>query len=75
MSTFFNDVTETLSGQSPRRFQEWARWSGTSFAAPKVAGAIAQEMYVGQVTASEAWRRLSATDRLRLPDLGVVVNV
>ena len=46
VSTFFNDVTETIDGQAPRHFQEWARWSGTSFAAPKVAGAIAQEMYL-----------------------------
>ena len=75
VSTFFNDVCETLEGQSGRRFRDWARWSGTSFAAPKVAGAIAQEMYVSQVDAHEAWRRLSATSKLRLPDLGVVVNV
>ena len=75
VSTFFNDVTETVDGRSPRRFQEWARWSGTSFAAPKVAGAIAQEMYLEPGSAEEAWRRLSSTSHLRLPDLGVVVNV
>ena len=63
------------TGKPRRRFREWARWSGTSFAAPKVAGAIAQEMYVSQVDAHEAWRRLSSTAHLRLPDLGVVVNV
>jgi subtilisin family serine protease len=75
VSTFFNDVTESDTGQSPRRFQEWARWSGTSFSAPKVAGAIAQEMYVGQVGADEAWRRLSSHQLLRCPDLGVVFNL
>ena len=75
VSTFFNDITETLGGRTRRRFREWARWSGTSFAAPKVAGAIAQEMYVSQVSAREAWRRLSSTDRLRIPDLGVVFNI
>ncbi len=63
------------TGEPGRRFREWARWSGTSFAAPKVAGAIAQEMYVSQVSAREAWRRLSSTDRLRIPDLGVVFNI
>ncbi len=75
VSTFFNDITESLDGRPRRHFREWARWSGTSFAAPKVAGVIAQEMYVSQVSASEAWRRLSSTDRLRMPDLGVVFNV
>jgi Subtilase family len=75
VSTFFNDITERHDGRPQRRFREWARWSGTSFAAPKVAGAIAQEMYVSQVSAKEAWRRLSSTTHLRMPDLGVVVNV
>jgi Subtilase family len=75
VSTFFNDITETVKGRPRRRFREWARWSGTSFAAPKVAGAIAQEMYVNQVSATEAWQRLSSTDRLRMPDLGIVFNI
>jgi Subtilase family len=75
VSTFFNDITESLDGRPRRRFREWARWSGTSFAAPKVAGAIAQEMYVSQVSAKDAWSRLTSTDRLRVPDLGVVFNI
>ena len=75
VSTFFNDVTETVGGHSPRRYQEWARWSGTSFAAPKVAGAIAKEMYLHQVSADETWRRLTTPERLRCPELGVVFNV
>jgi subtilisin family serine protease len=74
VSTFFNDLTETIPGRPDRRFQEWARWSGTSFAAPKVAGVIAQEMYLNQVSAREAWQRLSTPDRLRIPGLGVVFN-
>ena len=74
-STFFGDFTEVVDDRPGRRFRDWARWSGTSFAAPKVAGAIAQEMYVSQVSAREAWRRLSSTDRLRIPDLGVVFNI
>jgi subtilisin family serine protease len=75
VSTFFNDLTETFPGRPQRRFHEWARWSGTSFAAPKVAGVIAQEMYLHQVSAREAWQRLSTPDRARIPDLGVVFNV
>jgi hypothetical protein len=27
------------------------------------------------VSAKEAWQRLSSTDRLRVPDLGVVFNI
>jgi subtilisin family serine protease len=74
VSTFFDPITEQFPGRPDRRFDGWARWSGTSFAAPKVAGAIAQEMYLSQVTAREAWQRLSSNAHLRLPDLGVVVN-
>jgi subtilisin family serine protease len=75
VSTFFEDVTERFPGRPDRYFGGWARWSGTSFAAPKVAGAIAQEMYLSQVSAGAAWQRLSSTASLRVPDLGVVVNV
>jgi subtilisin family serine protease len=75
VSTFFNDFTETIATTSRRRYKEWAQWSGTSFAGPKVAGAIAQEMYLNQITAQEAWRRLSSHTQFRLPDLGVVFNV
>ena len=87
MSTFFNDFDETLhikdsSGTiTPtvtRRYRGWARWSGTSFAAPKVAALIAQEMYLnggpGQ-TARDAWDRLTSYRHYRYPDLGIVFNV
>jgi Subtilase family len=73
VSTFFDDFTETVANR--RRYRQWARWSGTSFAAPKVAGAIAQEMYRNQISAREAWTRLSSPKHLRVPDLGVVFNV
>jgi subtilisin family serine protease len=36
----------------------WALWSGTSFAAPQVAGAIAKIAIDGGVTPTEAKRRL-----------------
>ena len=48
VSTFFNDVTETVDGQVAPPLPGVGPWSGTSFAAPKVAGAIAQEMYLSQ---------------------------
>lgn len=71
VSTFFLDAPEPDGAH----FQAWARWSGTSFAAPKVAAALAQEMVVTGSSASEAWRRLSDYQRLRVPDLGTVFNV
>ena len=65
----------------PRVYKGWARWSGTSFSAPKVAATLAQEMYLNLndagtdlITAQEAWRRLTTHNHLRMPDLGVVFN-
>ena len=75
VSTFFDDFTEFRSGSPPRRYRQWARWSGTSFAAPKVAAAIAQEMYVNDISAPEAWRRFSGPELMRSADLGVVFNL
>ena len=46
VSTFFMDFTERIDGVEHRRYEGWARWSGTSFSAPKVAATIAQEMYL-----------------------------
>ncbi len=72
VSTFF-----TGDSKAPKEppFTGWARWSGTSFSAPKVAGAVAQEMYLTQSTARESWRRLSHHWRYRFPDLGIVFNL
>ncbi|MET0324412.1 MAG: S8/S53 family peptidase, partial [Ilumatobacteraceae bacterium] len=56
-------------------FTGWARWSGTSFAAPKVAAVIAQDMYLTTSTARDSWKRLSNHQRYRFPDLGIVFNV
>jgi Subtilase family len=68
---FPDEETEDLK---PRVYKRWARWSGTSFSAPKVAAVLAQEMYLNEVSAHEAWRRLTTHDHLRMPDLGVVFN-
>jgi subtilisin family serine protease len=71
VSTFFvhpdSNIDEPVTG--------WARWSGTSFAAPKVAAVIAREMYLTGVDARTAWTRLSDYRRYRYPDLGTVFNV
>jgi subtilisin family serine protease len=60
----------------PARFPGFARWSGTSFAAPAVAGAIVEAAWAWQVNTSEAaFRLLRDWHRYRVPDLGVVLNV
>jgi len=78
VSTFFFGTTEPLKpkkSQDHARFDGWAQWSGTSFSAPKVAAAIAQEMILGGSGAPAAWTRVGDYRRFRYPDLGVVVNL
>jgi Subtilase family len=87
VSTFFDESAGELaqvelaphpwSNQPiPARFPGFARWSGTSFAAPAVAGAIVAAAWSWQVSTTEAaGRMLRDWHRYRLPDLGVVVNV
>ena len=54
----------------------WAQWSGTSFAAPTVVAALANEMARWGVDARQAVHRIiDAPTLLRIPDLGTVVNV
>jgi hypothetical protein len=53
-------------------FDGWARWSGTSFAAPRVAAAVAGRMRERGLTARRAWESLLSEDRARLDGLGVV---
>jgi subtilisin family serine protease len=74
VSTYFCDVADA-EGDSAVRYRGWAAWNGTSFAAPKVAAAIAQDMYLHGGTAKDAWKRLSSWQRARHPDLGVVFNI
>ncbi|CAN5828579.1 hypothetical protein BH24ACT5_BH24ACT5_05360 [soil metagenome] len=74
VSTFFADFTEEIEGHPTRQYTGWARWSGTSFSAPKVAALIAQEQYLYGGTAAEAWKRMTSHKMLRSPDLGIVFN-
>lgn len=49
----------------------WASWSGTSFAAPKVAGAIARTSANGMgLSPLEAWQELKSTHTTVTPELG-----
>ena len=52
----------------------WALWSGTSFAAPQVAGAIAKIAIEDRVTPTEAKRRL-LTDASDIPLYGKKVEI
>jgi subtilisin family serine protease len=61
--------------QSGRRFRGYATWSGTSFAAPVVAGSIASLMSAKDMSARDAvGELLDPAAGIRLPDLGVVVG-
>lgn len=70
VSTFPPGVYRTADGQE-RRFERMARWSGTSFAAPLVAGLVAAATTTwGTSTAREAADRLLANADQRFPGLG-----
>lgn len=75
ISTFFENFDEVLNGETTRQYRGWARWSGTSFSAPKVAAVIAQEQYLFGGTAKDAWKRITSHKHFRYPDLGIVFNV
>ncbi|HYT09783.1 MAG TPA: S8 family serine peptidase [Mycobacteriales bacterium] len=87
VSTFFDETGGPLfgadlppgpgsAGAVAVTFPGFGRWSGTSFAAPKVAGAIAAAATTWSVSPAEAADRLVRDWRLyRVPDLGAVVNV
>jgi subtilisin family serine protease len=56
-------------------FDGWATWSGTSFAAPYVAGVLAREIMIRNLHPEDAVARvIDEPSLLRLPGLGTVVN-
>ncbi len=76
--TGFDGLEEAPPGAAdPDRFDGFATWSGTSFSAPIVAGAIAQAMQRDPLLTPDAAaaRVLDEPGLLRLTDLGTVVNV
>ncbi|MET0728881.1 MAG: S8/S53 family peptidase [Acidimicrobiales bacterium] len=75
-SAFEGQKTAAQGELDPDSFESWARWSGTSFAAPIVTAALAREMGTYEVNAAQAVHRvIDARGLLRLPDLGTVVNI
>ncbi len=71
-----DDVISTFPDFDPgdgNPFQGWARWSGTSFAAPYLAGLVAAEMTAGGGPASCAIHRVLATATRIDPEIGAVL--
>lgn len=87
-STFFDADFDPEPGPGPhclgqpasgtQQFRLWASWSGTSFAAPRVAGAIAALAGTGMDAPEAAFRLVGAPAAPRLQErgcgLGAVVN-
>jgi hypothetical protein len=78
LSAFFRNAA-TPEPDAPgvvEHFDGWALWSGTSFAAPVVVGALARTMRAFGCTAAEAVTRvIDAPAVMRIPYLGTVVNL
>ena len=78
VSAFFTNFNGPVSAGliDPDKFEGWARWTGTSFAAPVVVAALAREMVRTGCTAAEAVAHvIDAPGLLALPGLGTVVNI
>jgi subtilisin family serine protease len=79
VSSFFDWDGTTVAPpgvKDAEKFSGWAEWSGTSFSAPVVVGALAHEMVARKLTVAQAVERLiDAPGLTRIPYLGTVVNV
>jgi hypothetical protein len=80
VSTFFafngDEVAPGTQDPDPDDFDGWAIWSGSSFSAPVVAGALVNHMRTHDVSAKDAVVRvIDDPALLRLADLGTVINL
>lgn len=74
VSTFFHFDDHEPDGDL--RFDGYATWSGTSFAAPRVAAAIAARAAQRDVSAAKAADELlDPSQQPSMPDLGVILDV
>jgi subtilisin family serine protease len=76
VSTFFhhNGPAVPIGGLDPDNYTGWAEWSGTSFAAPQVAGSIAKRMCEFGEDPRTAWAEILEKAR-PVADLGRVIDV
>ena len=75
--TFDGDLEPVADSTAPDidEFAGWALWSGTSFAAPNVVGALCEIIELNDCTAKQALKHLvKRRGLIRIPDFGVVVN-
>ncbi|HKA68830.1 MAG TPA: S8/S53 family peptidase [Actinomycetes bacterium] len=75
-STFvrFDGPAKPTGDYDPDKFTGYAHWSGTSFAAPVVSGAIAATAASEEIDAAAAASRVLDPTARTVPDLGVVVG-
>ncbi|MDX1621480.1 MAG: S8 family serine peptidase, partial [Nitriliruptorales bacterium] len=77
VSWFFNDYNgqeqPVDGGRDPDFFEGWARWSGTSFAAPRLVARLAAEMTGGASGHEAVARLIDDPERDRKPLLGTHV--
>jgi hypothetical protein len=71
----FQEAGPAQPGRSPQTFKRWATWSGTSFAAPKVAGEIAALKTTARLPSARAAAQQLLSAPSWLPDLGVLLKL
>lgn len=79
VSRFFSEpsspaATEANDVTAIQTIHDWASWSGTSFAAPIVAGVIARAVLAGWSAAQAVARVIDDPGLVRLAGLGTIVN-
>jgi subtilisin family serine protease len=79
VSRFFRVPTQLTATHEPDvqalgEIVEWATWSGTSFAAPIVAGVLARAVLAGWAPAQAVARTIDNPSLIRLAGLGTVLN-